>query len=142
MSVPRSWSMIAIDGRLSAAGLRVTARGVVRLTFLVALIPCVLAGCAGSMDKRVTLRPEAARVELVTSHPEACQSLGDVVGSASVEGNQQQATVEARNDVRNKADALGATHVELQTSSNERKGGVWTARSEVTLVGVAYRCAK
>ena len=102
----------------------------------------VLGGCAGAMDKRVALRPEANRVELMTGRPEGCQALGDVIGSASVEGDKEQATQEARSDVRNKAAALGATHVELQSTSNERKAGMWQPRYEITLSGVAYRCAK
>jgi Domain of unknown function (DUF4156) len=56
--------------------------------------------------------------------------------------DKEQAMQEARSDVRNKAVALGATHVELQSTSNEKKGGVWGARYEITLSGVAYRCAK
>ena len=52
----------------------------------------VLGGCAGAMDKRVALRPEANRVELMTGRPEGCQALGDVIGSASVEGDKEQAT--------------------------------------------------
>jgi hypothetical protein len=102
----------------------------------------VLGSCAGTMDKRVTLRPEATRIELVTGRPEGCQALGDVIGSASVEGDKEQAMQEARNDVRNKAAALGATHVELQSTSNEKKGGMWGARYEMTLSGVAYGCAR
>lgn len=101
-----------------------------------------LGGCAGSLDDRVTLHPGAARVELVAGGIEGCQSLGDVVGSASVEGDEQQATLEARNDVRNKAAAMGATHVALQTNSGERKAGMWRPRYQMTLAGVAYRCAK
>ena len=101
-----------------------------------------LCGCAGSMDNRVTLHPEAARVELVAGGVEGCQTLGDVIGSASVEGDEQQATLEARNDVRNKAASLGATHVALQTNSGEKKPGMWRPRYQITLAGVAYRCAK
>jgi hypothetical protein len=73
---------------------------------------------------------------------EGCQSLGDVVGTASVEGDEAQATQEARNDVRNKAASMGATHVALQTNSGERKAGMWRPRYQMTLAGVAYRCAK
>jgi uncharacterized protein DUF4156 len=101
-----------------------------------------LSACAGSLDNRVTLHPDAARVELVAGGVEGCHTLGDVVGSASVEGDETQATLEARNDVRNKAAALGATHVALQTNSGERKAGMWRPRYQMTLAGVAYRCAK
>lgn len=106
------------------------------------LIPAVLGACAGSLDKRVALHPQAAGVELTTGHAEGCQSLGDVVGSASVEGDQDQATLDARNDLRNKAAALGATRVELQTSGGGKRPGMWRARYEVSLSGVAYRCPK
>lgn len=107
----------------------------------VAMALCVCA-CAGGLDKRVTLHPQAASVEIATGHPQGCRSLGDVVGSASVEGNQEQAVLEARNDVRNKAAALGATQVELQTNNNAKQPGVWSARYEVTISGVAYHCAR
>ena len=109
---------------------------------LVSMATLGLGGCTGAMDKRVALRPEATSIELVTGQPEGCQPLGDVIGSASVEGDKEQAMQEARSDVRNKAVALGATHVVLQSTSNEKKGGVWGARYEITLSGVAYRCAK
>lgn len=101
-----------------------------------------LCACAGGLDRRVTLHPQAAGVEIATGHPEGCRALGDVVGSASVEGSQEQAVLEARNDVRNKAAALGATQVELQTSNNGKQPGVWSARYEVTISGVAYQCAR
>ncbi|HET7499725.1 MAG TPA: DUF4156 domain-containing protein [Kofleriaceae bacterium] len=101
-----------------------------------------LGGCAGFREKRVALRPEASHVELMTGRPDGCQALGDVIGSATVEGDKEQAIQEARNDVRNKAAALGATHIELQTTSNERKSGMWHAQYEITLSGVAYRCAR
>src|ERR1051325_4708396 len=91
--------------------------------FAGAVVLGMFCGCAGSCDRRGTLHPEAARVELVTGRPVGCEGLGDVIGSASVERDEQQATQEARSDVRNKAAALGATHVALQTSSGEEQGG-------------------
>jgi hypothetical protein len=100
-----------------------------------------LGGCVVP-EKRVVVRPEAARVELVTGRPEGCQVVGDVSGSANVEGEKEQAMQEARNDVRNRAAAQGATHVELQTSNGEVLGGVWGPRYQVALMGVAYRCPK
>jgi Domain of unknown function (DUF4156) len=112
------------------------------LFVVVSLAFGLLCACVGGLDRRVTLHPQAAGVEIVTGHPEGCRPLGDVAGSASIEGSQEQAVLEARNDVRNKAAALGATQVELQTSNNAKQVGVWSARYEVTISGVAYQCAR
>lgn len=94
----------------------------------------------GAFDKRVTLGRDAARVRLQTSIDPACSQLGDVFGTASVEGDQEAATREARNDLRNRAYAMHATDVLLQTTSSSRKAGMWQPRTEITISGVAYRC--
>jgi hypothetical protein len=106
--------------------------------FLVILIS--LAGCAGALDNKVEVRPEAEAVRLVSEIDPGCKQLGDVFGTADAEGDQEAATRGARNDLRNKAYEMQATHVVLQTSGAARKMGVWGARHEVTMSGVAYRC--
>lgn len=100
----------------------------------------VLSGCSGAMDKRAKLDPPASRVELVTVNPSGCENLGDVSGIARVEGDDGEAAQEARNDIRNKAAAKGATHVVLQTNNSEEKSGAWATSIQVTLTGVAYQC--
>jgi hypothetical protein len=99
-----------------------------------------LCACSGIQDKRVELNPNAAHVQLVTAPPTGCASVGDVSGVARVEGDDGKAVQEARNDIRNKAAAIGATHVELQTNNSEKKSGAWETSVQVTLAGVAYRC--
>src|SRR5438128_8007376 len=86
------------------------------------------AGCMGAFDKRVALVPGAVRVELVSAAVIGCEPLGDVFGQASAEGDMEQAVREARNDVRNKAFAIGATHVVLQNSAAAGRMGVWVPR--------------
>ena len=96
----------------------------------------------GCMDERIALTPGAEKIRISTSIPQGCEILGDVMGRASVEGEQSEAMADARNDIRNKASALGATDVELQTNNAQEKMGVMKPRIEVTITGVAHRCSK
>jgi hypothetical protein len=111
-----------------------------RRLYAVILTMPTLGACAGAMDSRVVLNPAAANVQIVTGAPTGCQPLGDVVGSARVEGNPAEANQQARNDIRNKAALLGATHVEIQTNTSGKAAGMWAPSTEVTLAGVAHRC--
>jgi hypothetical protein len=104
------------------------------------MILTLATGCAGALDNKVELRPEAEVVRLVNDVDPECKQLGDVFGTADAEGDQAAATRGARNDLRNKASEMRATHVVLQTSGGTRKMGVWGARNEITMSGVAYRC--
>jgi hypothetical protein len=117
----------------------VEVRFFIGLGIVVTSFGMVLSGCSGAMDKRAKLDPAASRVELVTAKPNGCENLGDVSGIARVEGDDGEAAQEARNDIRNKAAAKGATHVELQTNNAEEKSGAWATSIQVTLTG-AYHC--
>jgi hypothetical protein len=105
----------------------------------VAILICAT-GCAGALDNRVEVQPEAASIRLVNAIGPKCKQLGDVIGTADAEGDQAAATEGARNDLRNKAYDMQATDVLLQTAASNRKAGVWGGRTEITISGVAYRC--
>ena len=98
-----------------------------------------LAGCAA---KR--LSPGAQAVLLVNEVPSNCQFLGEVVGS---QGNwwtddvtsTKNKMVGARNELRNQAFAMGATHVQVMESRNT-KSGVSFDVTNTTVIGNAFRC--
>jgi hypothetical protein len=105
---------------------------------LVATIPLLLAACAA-----IPVAPGAERVKLTNQEPQGCEQLGDVVGTQGnvVSGawtSDESLISGARNDLKNKAAALGANVVHvLATTSGQTKGGMTSAHME----GVAYRCS-
>lgn len=104
-----------------------------------AALVVLLAGCAAT-----SVTPQGAQVELVTQRPANCRMLGEVVGS---QGNvfsgdfttNENLMLGARNDLRNKAAAMGANVVQIQDTLNSTHpysaGAVKT-----TMVGVAFAC--
>lgn len=97
----------------------------------------VLLGCM----RVATLRPGAERIRLVNQEPPGCDQLGDVTGKSTAERDPEAALQGARNDLRNRAQAMGATHVVLQNSSSDKVFGVFTPAQETVVSGVALRCA-
>jgi Domain of unknown function (DUF4156) len=98
-----------------------------------------LAGCAA---KRIA--PGAQTVLLVNEAPSNCQFLGEVVGS---QGNwwtddvtsTKNKMVGARNELRNQAFAMGATHVQVMESRNTRSKVSFDV-TNTTVIGNAFRC--
>jgi hypothetical protein len=95
-----------------------------------------LSACAGSEE--IPLSPSATRIEIITSEPDRGQYeyAGDVTGSAK--GSLEEATQNARNDLRNRAARLRATVVKLDTSTAANAMD-WTGRNQVVLMGRAFR---
>lgn len=101
----------------------------------------LLGGCAAT-----SVTPQGAQVELVTERPANCKMLGEVLGS---QGNvfsgdftsDQNLMLGARNDLRNKAAAMGANVVQMQNTLNSTHpysaGAVKSA-----IVGTAFACPK
>jgi hypothetical protein len=110
-----------------------------RLTgFLAACaVSYALSACAGA--EQIPLRPEAARIEIVKGEPDrkAFQYLGEVQGEAKA-SDVGEANTNARNDIRNKAAALGATVVVLDTNTAANAMD-WSGRNKVVLTGRAFR---
>lgn len=101
----------------------------------------VLAGCAATQTTQ-----QGAAVEIVTQKPSGCRLLGEVVGS---QGNvfsgdfttDENLLIGARNDLRNKAAAMGGNVVHAQdalhsTHPNSR-GAV-----KSTVVGSVFACPR
>ena len=109
------------------------------------LLPTILlAACAA-----IPLDPGAEKVRLTHQEPSGCKYLGDVTGS---QGNEltgeltSNSTMEtgARNDIKNKARAMGGNVVYLLTQRAGHSGsyGGSSYQSNVTLTGNVYSCAE
>jgi hypothetical protein len=108
-----------------------------------------LGGCAAT-----PLNPEAQMVRVVTNEPAGCKYLGEVTGNQGdffTGGFTSNANLEtgARNSMKNEAAKLGANTVQLisnragQTGSfslSSGTGGGSSEQTNVTYVGVAYKC--
>ncbi len=106
----------------------------------------VLAGCAAT-----PLQPGAQGVRVTNIEPGSeCKFLGDITGS---QGNSftgpfitnENLETGARNDLKNKAAALGGNLVVLLTQRAGQTGGFGAAggsveQTNVTLSGNVYRC--
>ena len=105
---------------------------------------CVLAGCAAT-----PLTHDAAPIRLTNAEPgKECRYLGEVTGRQgdwwtgpfTSNANLEEG---ARNDLKNKAAALGANVVHLVTSQSgvsAAGSGGGSETTVVTYVGAAYRC--
>lgn len=104
-----------------------------------ALASLVLIACA-EVPQHVDLQPAAENVEFAYETPssDGYKEVGQVTGLA--EGTDEEATTEAaKNDLRNKAAALGATLVTID--ENVGQAVPLTNRLRVKLVGRAYKPA-
>ena len=97
-----------------------------------------LAACAASLPDHVELTPAAENVEFAYEPPSAdgYQEVGKVTGMA--QGTDTEATTEAaKNDLRNKAAALGATVVTVD--QNQGEAVPLTNTLKIKVVGRAYK---
>jgi hypothetical protein len=106
---------------------------------LVSLTIALFLGCASAPSQTIPLAPDAAQVEIVTEaiDREKYEFVGDVQGEAKA-SDIGEANKNARNDMRNKAAALGATVVILDTNTAANAMD-WTGRNKVVLAGRAFR---
>lgn len=94
----------------------------------------------------IQIVPGAERIKLTNQEPNGCQSLGEVVGSQGnmISGgwtSNETLVTGARNDLKNKAFALGANVVVLLTNTTGQASGQYGgSTSSSHLLGVAYRC--
>lgn len=98
----------------------------------------LVAGCADEFPDHVELVPAGADVEFAAEPPGsgAYQLVGQVTGVAAAH-DPEAAQQAARNDIRNKAAALGATLVTIDEDIGE--GLPLRDKTKVKLVGRAYR---
>jgi hypothetical protein len=97
-----------------------------------------LVACASTIPAKVDLLPEAENVEFAYEqpNPESYKYLGQVVGIAA-SNDPDEAQASAKNDLRNKAAALGAVLVTIDTDTGE--GLLLADKTKVKLVGRAYK---
>lgn len=105
------------------------------------IVAILLAGCSAT-----PVTDAGAAVEIVTARPANCKLVGEVVGS---QGNvfsgdytsDKNLMIGARNDLRNKAAAMGANVVQMQNTLNSTHpysaGAV-----KSTIVGTAFACPR
>ena len=105
--------------------------------FLSPLLVLVFA-CTETLPERIELAPGAEKVEFAMEPPSAYayQLLGEVVGTAA-SSDVEVAQVAAKNDLRNKAAALGATLVTIDRDLGEPMP--LADKTKVKLVGRAYK---
>jgi hypothetical protein len=104
---------------------------------LLLALPLMVA-CAGSLPEKVELQPEAENVEFAYEPPSptAYKMVGEVVGVAAA--NDADAAQEmAKNDLRNKAAALGAVLVTIDQNTGSPMP--LASKTKVKLVGRAYK---
>jgi hypothetical protein len=100
----------------------------------------LLIACAGQIPHNVELQPQAENVEFAYEPPSAAayKEVGQVKGEA-IGKDPELALEQAKNDLRNKAAALGAALVTI----DENVGALvpLTDETHVTLTGRAYKPA-
>jgi hypothetical protein len=96
------------------------------------------AGCAEQLPDHVVLQPAAANVEIAVEPPSAnsYQLVGKVTGEAAA-NDPDSAQAAAKNDLRNKAAALGASLVTIDENTGEPMP--LADKTRVKLVGRAYK---
>ena len=105
---------------------------------LVLLFLPLLAACASTVPEHVELQPEGENVEFAYETPSAdgYKMVGQVTGEAA--GNDPDVAQEAaKNDLRNKAAALGATLVTIDQNLGEPMP--LQDKTKVQLVGRAFK---
>jgi hypothetical protein len=106
--------------------------------FAVPAISLLLLACAGGIPHTVQLQPQAENVEFAYESPsrDAYTEVGRVKGEA-VDKDPDTALDQARNDLRNKAAALGAALVTIDENVGEPVP--LTDEIHVKLTGRAYK---
>jgi len=110
----------------------------------------LMIACAMAMVGCAAIKPMAGadQVRLTNSEPQGCTFLGDITGNQGnffTGGYTSNADLEtgARNDLKNKAAAMGGNVVYLLTQRAGQTGGGYSGQqTNVTLSGNVYRCAQ
>jgi hypothetical protein len=104
----------------------------------VSILGALLAACAEQIPAHVVLQPAAEDVEIATEPPSknGFQVVGEVEGRAEAD-DLDEAQQAAKNDLRNRAAALGASLVTIDEDRGEPV--LLMGRTRVTLTGRAYK---
>jgi hypothetical protein len=98
----------------------------------------LLSGCAAQLPEKVELDAKAENVEFAYEAPSPAtyEFLGQVIG-VGVSKDAEEAQESAKNDLRNKAAAMGAVLVTIDENTGE--GVLLLDKTRVKLVGRAYK---
>jgi hypothetical protein len=98
----------------------------------------LVVGCADQIPEHIDLASAGAAVEIVYEAPSlhAYSQVGEVTGSG-VSVDAEEAAAIAKNDLRNKAGALGATLVTVDQNLGEPM--LLVGKTKVTVLGRAYK---
>jgi hypothetical protein len=109
-----------------------------RIAFFVLAFPWLALACASQLPEHVALQPGAEAVEIAMEAPpqSTFTLVGKVTGVAAA-NDPTAAQQEAKNDLRNKAAALGATLVTIDEDTGEAIP--LQDKTKVKLVGRAYK---
>ncbi len=112
-------------------------RGIIFFSSILVSTFCA-AGCAQNLPEKVALEPAAEQVEIAAEPPSAndYKLVGTVTGLAA-SNDAQLAEHAAKNDLRNKAAALGASLVTIDEDTGEMIP--LQAKTKVKVVGRAYK---
>jgi hypothetical protein len=109
-----------------------------RVVLLLLVSVSLMLACAEQLPEHVVLQPGAENVEIAVDAPSSnsYQLVGKVTGEAAA-NDLDSAQAAAKNDLRNKAAALGASLVTIDENTGE--GIPLQDRTRVKLVGRAYK---
>jgi len=109
--------------------------------FLLSVLPSLLLACAEQIPDHVELLPQAENVEFATEPPSrnAFTLIGEVTGLGAA-NDLDTAAQAARNDLRNKAAAMGASLVTIDEDLGEPM--LLQDKTKVRLVGRAYKASE
>ncbi|HEX2673793.1 MAG TPA: DUF4156 domain-containing protein, partial [Polyangiaceae bacterium] len=88
----------------------------------------------GACSNVVALNPAASAVTVSKDAPAGCKDLGEVFGKSN-DDEQEAAMSGARNDIKNKALAMGANYVVLETNNASEVKGNFKPGVEILLGG-------
>jgi hypothetical protein len=108
------------------------------LSLLLVSLSVALPACAEQLPEHVVLQPGAENVEIAVEPPSlnSYQLVGKVIGEAAA-NDLDSAQAAAKNDLRNKAAALGASLVTIDENTGQPMP--LQDRTRVKLVGRAYK---
>jgi hypothetical protein len=87
----------------------------------------------------VKLNQAASAVRVSKDAPSGCEDLGEVSGKSNAD-DQEEAMAGARNDLKNKAHAMGGNYVLLETNNSAPVRGTMKQGIEILLTGRVLRC--
>jgi hypothetical protein len=98
----------------------------------------LLCACATQLPERVELQPAGEAVEFATEppSPDSYKLVGEVTGEAAA-NDPEIAQQAAKNDIRNKAAAMGATLVTID--ENTGSAVLLQDKTKVKITGRAYK---